>query len=99
MDESPNPNPNPSPNPSPNPNPNQAAVNAKSYPLASVVLGAMGSLAAAAGAACFAADAEAVVAPLVSLLLQHRPMLAEVNPNPNPEPRTRTPNPNPNPSP
>ena len=71
----------------------------------------MGSLAAAAGAACFAADAEAVVAPLVSLLLQHRPMLAEVNPNPNPNPNpspepepltpipTPTPNPNPNPNP
>ena len=57
----------------------EAAVNAKTYPLASVVLGAMGSLAAAGGAACFAADAEAVVAPLVNLLLQHRSMLAEVN--------------------
>lgn len=59
----------------------EAAMNAKStggYKLASTALGAMSSLAAAVGAAHFAADAEAVVAPLVQLVLQHRAFLVEV---------------------
>ena len=55
----------------------EGAVNAKAYKLASVVLGAMANLAAAVGAASFAADAEAVVQPLVALLVQHRALLVE----------------------
>lgn len=60
----------------------EAAMNAKTtggYRLASTALGAMSSLAASVGAAHFAADAEAVVAPLVQLVLQHRAFLVEVS--------------------
>lgn len=56
----------------------EAAIASRAYKLASVTLGALASLAAAVGAATFAPDAEAVVAPLVGLLVQQKAMLHDV---------------------